>query len=115
MTGPRPATWPSTTDGLSPAAIESCARLLLALRELDRTGRTTPCQHPDRSHWWTSETRAERQAAASHCTAGACAVFDLCRDHGRHERAGVWAGHDHGVGREPKTTTTTHHKEGNHR
>lgn len=107
MTRPRAATWPSTTEGMSPAAVESAARMLLALRELDVGGRTTPCQHPDRAHWWTSENRAERKAAAGHCEAGACPVFDLCAEQGRHERAGVWAGHDHGVGREPRPATTT--------
>ena len=85
------ASW--VTGGLSSAAVESFARLLVSLRKLEDTGQTTPCQRPADRHLWTSESHADREAAGYRCQA--CPVLDVCAAHAKGgERWHAWAGAD---------------------
>jgi hypothetical protein len=84
------------TGGLSPDAVVSFASLLVSLDRLAETGCLAPCQQPTRAHWWTSEDREEREAAAYGCAG--CPLLDTCTAHAPHEPAHVW-----GVDRSPTT------------
>ena len=85
------ASW--LVGGLTPAAVESYASLLVALRRLDDTEATTPCQRAADAHLWTSEKPDEREAATWRCRP--CPVLALCAAHAEHgERWHSWAGED---------------------
>ena len=85
------ASW--LVGGLTPAAVESYAALLLALRRLDDTEATTPCQRPAHAHLWTSEKPAEREAAAWRCQS--CPLLTRCAAHAEDgERWHAWGGAD---------------------
>lgn len=87
-----------STYGLTPAARESFAALLVALDDLEDRGLIPPCRNPQRAHLWTSEDPAEREAAAHMCAS--CPVLDACTAHAPHERFGAWGATD----RTPRTT-----------
>lgn len=77
--------------GLTPAAVESYARLTVALARLADDGRLTPCQGPHAA-LWTSDDLEDREAASHRCTA--CPVLALCDAQGKHERHNAWGAHD---------------------
>lgn len=51
-----------------------------------------PCRVPGQTHAWTSDAHEERAEAAEACAP--CPIRDQCRDAGRFEPWGVWAGID---------------------
>ena len=72
--------------------------LAAALLTLEHEGRTTPCQHPQSWHLWTSDDRAEREAATFRCAG--CPVLELCHAAAEEDRTRfhVWAGVDRSGG-----------------
>lgn len=83
MTGP-------TTGAYRWQSCPSRSALHAALIEARDAELRLPCSGDER---FTSDARAEREAAAAECVA--CPVLAACLGVGRLERFGVWGGQDH--------------------
>ncbi|MDQ2852637.1 WhiB family transcriptional regulator [Dermatophilaceae bacterium Sec6.4] len=71
---------------ISPEATDARQRLNTALRAVRLADRQVPCEiNPD---LWTSNNRADREAAAFRCLA--CPVREECSAASSFERVGVW-------------------------